>query len=91
MKTRHEKRKIAEKLHKQVGHSSASKILKLVKTSGIEDNELFGLIAEIEEDCPICLKHKKAPLKPVVALSLSKQFNVISIYPKEIVINFCIW
>ena len=38
LKTRNEKRKNAEKLHKEFGHSSTSKILKLVKTSGIEDN-----------------------------------------------------
>ena len=50
MKTGNEKRKIAEKLHKQFVHSSTSKILKLVKTSGIEHNELFELIDEIGED-----------------------------------------
>ena len=85
MKTRNEKRKIAEKLHKQFGHSSTSKILKLVKTPAIEDNELFELIDEIWEDCSICLKNKKAPLKPAARLSLSKYFNdVISMDLKEI-------
>ena len=51
LKTRNEKRKITEKLNKQFGHSSTSKILKLVKTSGIKENELFELIVEIGEDC----------------------------------------
>ena len=59
--------------------------MKLVKTSRIEDNELFELIDEIGEDCSICLKYKKAPLKPVVGLSLSKRFNdVISMDLKGI-------
>ena len=59
--------------------------MKLDKTSGIEDNELFELIDEIGEDCSICLKYKKALLKPVVGLSLSKQFNdIISMDSKEI-------
>ena len=59
--------------------------MKLVKTSQIEDNELFELIDEIGEDCSICLKYKKAPLKPVVGLSLSKRFNdVISMDLKGI-------
>ena len=75
LKTRNEKRKISEKLHQQFGHSSTSKILKLVKTSGIEDNELFELIDELGEDCLICLKYKKAPLKPVLGVPLSKHFN----------------
>ena len=35
-------------------------------------------------DCSICLKYKKAPLKQVVGLSLSKHFNVISMDLKEI-------
>ena len=74
LKTRNEKRKIAEKLQKQFGHSSTSKILKLAKTSGIKNNERSELINEIG-DCSICLKYKKAPLKPVVGLSLSKHFN----------------
>ena len=38
LKTQNEKRKIAEKLHKQLRHSSTSKILKLVKIFRIEDN-----------------------------------------------------
>ena len=74
LKTRNEKRKIAGKLHKQFRHSNTSKILKLVKISGIEDNELFELIDEVGEDCSICLKYKKTPLKPMVGLSLSKTF-----------------
>ena len=72
-------------MHKQFGHSSASKILKLVKASEIEDNELYELIGETGEDCSICLKYKKVALKPVVGLPLSKHFNdVISMDPKEI-------
>ena len=42
------------------------------------------MIDEIGEDCSICLKYKKAPLKQVVGLSLSKHFNVISMDLKEI-------
>ena len=61
---------------------STSKILKLVITSGIENNDL--LIDEIG-NCSFCLKYKKAPLKPIVGLSLSKYFNdVASIDLREI-------
>ena len=71
-------------MHKQFGHPSASKILKLVKASEIEDNELYELIGETGEDCSICLKYKKVALKPVVGLPLSRHFNVISMDLKEI-------
>ena len=85
MKTQKKKRKIAEKLRRQFGYSSTSEILKLVKASEIEDNERFELIDEIGEDFSTCLKYKKAPLKPVVGLPLSKHFNdVISMDLKEI-------
>ena len=80
LKTQNEARKIAENLCKQFGYSGTNKILKLVKTSRIEDSGLFELIDEIGEDCSISLKYKKAPLKPVVGLSLLKHFNdVISV------------
>ena len=39
------------------------------------------MIDKIEEDCLICLKYKKARLKPLLGLSLSKHF--ISIDLKE--------
>ena len=43
------------------------------------------MIDEIGEDFSTCLKYKKAPLKPVVGLPLSKHFNnVISMDLKEI-------
>ena len=85
MKTVSEKKKIAEKLHKQFRHASSNKISKLVKSAGIKDSELFNLINEVEVNCPVCLKYKKAPPKPVVGFSLSKDFNdVIAIDLKEI-------
>ena len=77
--------KIAGKLHRQSGHSSISKILKLVQTSRVECNKLFVLIDEIGENFSICLKCKKGPLKLVVGLSLSKHFDsVISMDLKKI-------
>ena len=77
--------KITGKLHRQSGHSSISKILKLVQTSRVEYNKLFVLIDEIGENCSICLKYKKGPLKLVVGLSLSKHFDsVISMDLKKI-------
>ena len=85
MKKVSEKKKITEKLHKQFGHASSNKISKLVKSEAIKNSELFNLINEVEVNSPVCLKYKKAPLKPVVGFSLSKDFNdVIAMDLKEI-------
>ena len=79
------KQSIAENLQKHFGHTSANKILKLIKLSGIVDKELVDLINEVEEKCTVFLKYKKAPLTPVVVFSLSRDFNdVISMDLKEI-------
>ena len=52
--------------------------------SGIVDKELVDLINGIREKCTVCLKYKKASLKPVVGFSLSRDFNdVISMNLKE--------
>ena len=62
-----------------------NKILKLIKLSGILDNELVDLINEIGEKCTVCLKYKKVPLKPVVGFLLPRYCNdVISMDLKEI-------
>ena len=71
-----EKNKVLqEKSHKQFGHASSDKTLKLIKLSGIVDKELVDLVNEIGEKCTVCLKYKKAPLKPVVGFLLTRDFN----------------
>ena len=53
--------------------------------SGIVDKELVDLVNKIGEKCTMCLKYKKAPLKPVVGFLLSQDFNdVISMDLKGI-------
>ena len=56
-----EKKTIGKKLHKQFGLASSNKISKLVKSAGIKDSERFTLINQVEVNCPVCLKYKKAP------------------------------
>ena len=71
-KTLREDRSIREKLHKQFRQTSSNNTLKLIKLSGIVNKELVDLINKIGEKCTMCLKYKKAPLKPVVGFSLSR-------------------
>lgn len=70
------KKENSRKLHNQFGNSNARKILRLVKVSGIQCNEIFDTICETEENWSIWMKYEKSPLKPVVEFSLSKDFNV---------------
>ena len=59
--------------------------MKSIKFSGIVDKELNDLINNIGEKCTVCLKFKKASLKPVVGFLQLQDFNdVISMYLKEI-------
>lgn len=71
-----EKKKKAEKLHRQFAHASKEKLVSLVKKSGkFNDKEFIKAIEEVCENCQICLRFKKAPLRPVVGLPLGNRFN----------------
>ena len=88
MKATPEKRKIADKLHKQFGHPTASKLQKLVKLSGINDEELSGLILSVSEECNTCTRYKKRELKPVVGLTLANEFNGVMAMDLKHIKNF---
>ena len=68
------KKENSGKLHNQLGNSNARKILRLVKVSGIQCNEIFE--EKLRRTDPFQWNKEKSPLKPVVEFSLSKDFNV---------------
>ena len=70
-----EKKKKAMKLHRQFCHASKEKLVSLVKSSHYDDSEFLELIKEVCDNCEICLKFKKPPLRPVVGMTLGKKFN----------------
>ena len=74
-KSSDEKNKIVKKLHCQFGYFSSEKLKKLLQSANIHDKELIEEISNIVELCDICLKSKKPKLRPVVGLSLSRDFN----------------
>ena len=76
-KTVEEKEKIAEKLHKQSGHATGDKLCSLIKSSKYRDHVLLEKVKGIEQRCNTCLKYKKPALRPVVGLSLAKDFNEV--------------
>ena len=63
------------KLHKQFCHPRTFRLRKLLQDGGVNDEEFFTLIEEVEKTCDICCKYKRPPSKPVVCFPLSKEFN----------------
>ena len=65
----------AIKLHKQFAHPTADKLKTFVKTSGNKDKDLMNAIDEVSESCDICKRYKRPSSRPVVSMSLAKDFN----------------
>ena len=68
-------RKTAEKLHKQFGHASAIKIVKLIRDADVKDQNLEKAIYEACESCATCGKFKRPTPRPVVSLPMASRFN----------------
>ena len=64
--------KIALKLHRQFGHTSAEKLIKLLKDADIKDSKLEQAIVKVTEDCTACTKFKRPKAKPIVSVPLSQ-------------------
>ena len=84
-----EKRVKAVKLHRQLCHASKEKLVKLVKESAdFADEEFISLIKKVCDECEICAKFKRPPLRPVVGLRLGNKFNhVVALDLKEHIHN----
>ena len=67
--------KVALKLHKQFGHPSAQKLVKLIKNSNFSSPQLEKKIEMVSETCEICARFKKPPPRPVVSVPLASKFN----------------
>ena len=65
----------ARKLHQQFSHPSDKRLIDLVKTSGVNNEDLFLAINKVSEQCDTCKRYKKTPPRPVVSLPLATEFN----------------
>ena len=65
----------AKKLHHQFSHPSSKRLINLVKTSGVQDEELFKAIEKISERCDTCKRYKKNRPRPAVSFPLATEFN----------------
>ena len=69
------KKEKAIKLHKQFSHAKKDRLLKLLKDSGCEDREFKQIVKEVCDECTLCQKYSRAPLRPIVSLPLASRFN----------------
>ena len=82
---RSDKRNALLKLHKQFGHASQEKLLNLLKTAGMVNQETKYLLKDIYKKCAICSKFTHPKMKPIVGFNLINDFNqVIALYFHEL-------
>jgi len=65
----------AKKLHVQFCHPSADRLINLLTNAGTTDERVFDAIKEVTLQCDVCLRNKKAPLRPVVGFPIASSFN----------------
>ena len=72
----YEKRlKAFKNIHIQFGHAGEVKLHNLLKQANVKDKEIFDLMSLVDKTCETCARFKRTPLRPVVGLSLAKDFN----------------
>ena len=86
--SREDKMSKALKLHRQFGHASQEKLLRLISKSSVNDAEFNRCVKDVCINCTICQKYKPPPLKPTVSLPLATEFNqVVCLDLKEYIHN----
>ena len=63
------------KLHKQFGHPSGKRLNQLLKDAGIRNEDYFNFVNRTSDECDICKKYRRTPLKPIVSLPMAREFN----------------
>ena len=64
-----------KELHRQFGHPTSVKLIKLLKNADVNDKELCVIVEEITNDCEVCLKYQKDQIRPVAEFPLATEFN----------------
>ena len=63
------------KLHRQFAHPTADRLIKLLKTAGVDRKTVFDSVHDVTNSCDVCRRLKKSPLRPIVGFPLSSTFN----------------
>lgn len=70
-----EKQKMLVKLHRQLGHASSDRLVRLLASSGSKDPECAFLLQKIISECETCQRYSRTTPKPAVGLPLASQHN----------------
>ena len=70
-----EKEKMVTKLHNQFGHPLYDKLSKFLTNADMKDGQFFNILQEFSAKCDVCLEYRRKNPRPVVGLSLAKEFN----------------
>ena len=73
--TEEEKEKTLHKLHKQFGHRPKESFITLLKNAGAWTPDMNQIITKIIEGCEGCIKRKRNPDRPTVAMPMASEFN----------------
>ena len=65
----------ARRLHLNFAHADSSKIIKLMRTAGVNARNVEEELTQLESNCDTCLKVKRAKPRPKVCIPLSDTFN----------------
>ena len=63
------------KLHKQFAHPMPKKLKKLLSDAGLSADSIMSAIDAVSENCEVCKRYKRPPLRPVVCFPLASTFN----------------
>ena len=63
------------KLHRQIGHCTESRLLKLIESSKFDKEQVSKIVKDVSENCDTCKRYKRRSLKPIVSLSLASEFH----------------
>ena len=63
------------KLHLQFCHPTADRLIDLIKKAGTCEQRVFDVIKNVTAHCDVCIRNRRAPLRPAVGLPLSTSFN----------------
>ena len=74
-KNEKEKKKMAIKLHQQFGHPPYERLAEMIRLAGITDENFHKMLKSHSETCETCQRYGKTNPRPVVGMTLSKEFN----------------
>ena len=80
------------KLHKQFGHRPKESFIKLLKSANCWDSDMSNMIDQIIDNCEGCIKRKRNPDRPAVAMPMAMEFNEklaidLSFYNNKIILH----